>query len=311
MRIVEVGPRDGLQNETAAVPTDAKVGFVNALSETGVDEIEVSSFVSARWVPQLSDAEEVFRRISRKNGVTYSALVPNEIGLDRAVAARVDKVAVITAASDSFNRKNTNVSVAESIRRYRPVVARAKSMNLPVRGYVSAAIWCAFEGRIAPGGVVRVVEDLLAIGVDEISISDTVGKASPDEVKQLLDDLLPVVNADRIAMHFHDTYGRGVENVRASCTYGIRIFDASAGGLGGCPYAPGATGNVATEKVVAALAGLGAPMHVDAHKLRKALGHIAPFINADRRTLPTDGLPACAACDQYKENTCCRDRVND
>lgn len=311
MRIVEVGPRDGLQNETAAVSTEAKVDFVNALSLTGVDEIEVSSFVSARWVPQLSDAEEVFRRISRKTGVTYSALVPNEMGLDRAIAARVDKVAIITAASNSFNRKNTSVSVAESIRRYRPVVERAKSMNLQVRGYVSAAFWCAFEGRIAPGGVVRVVEDLLAIGVDEISISDTVGKASPDEVKQLLDYLLPVVNVNRIAMHFHDTYGRGVENVQASWTYGIRIFDASVGGLGGCPYAPGATGNVATEKVVAALAELGVPMHVDTRRLRQALGHIAPFITADSRTLPVDGLPACAACEHYKEDICCQDRVKD
>ncbi len=260
---MEVGARDGLQNETAPVPTEAKIAFVDALSGTGVDEIEVSAFVSPRWVPQLGDAEEVFRRISRRQDVAYSALVPNEKGLDRALEAKVDKVSVFTAASETFNRKNINTSIEGSIRRFLPVVESARSAGLPVRGYVSTAFWCAFEGKIAPEATVDVVERLVDLGVHEVSISDTIGKASPDEVTRLLDLLLPRLSSDRIAMHFHDTYGRGVENVLASWSYGLRIFDASVGGLGGCPYAPGATGNVATEAVVEALEKEGETVGVD------------------------------------------------
>jgi hydroxymethylglutaryl-CoA lyase len=305
IRIVEVGPRDGLQNETAPVPTEAKIAFVDALSGTGVDEIEVSAFVSPRWVPQLGDAEEVFRRISRRQGVAYCALVPNEKGLERALEAGVDKVSVFTAASETFNRKNINTSIEGSIRRFLPVVESARSAGLPVRGYVSTAFWCAFEGKIAPEATVDVVERLVDLGVQEVSISDTIGKASPDEVKRLLDLLLPRLSSDRIAMHFHDTYGRGVENVLASRSYGLRIFDASVGGLGGCPYAPGATGNVATEAVVEALEGEGETLGVDLRGLAQARESLGPFLMDDRRSLPKDGSPACAACEFSRGETCC------
>jgi hydroxymethylglutaryl-CoA lyase len=305
IRIVEVGARDGLQNETAPVPTETKVAFVDALSGTGVDEIEVSAFVSPRWVPQLGDAEEVFRRIVRRQGVVYSALVPNEKGLERALEAKVDKVSVFTAASETFNRKNINTSIEGSIRRFLPVVESARSAGLPVRGYVSTAFWCAFEGKIAQEATVDVVERLVDLGVHEVSISDTIGKASPDEVTRLLDLLLPRLSSDRIAMHFHDTYGRGVENVLASWSYGLRIFDASVGGLGGCPYAPGATGNVATEAIVEALEGEGETVGVDLRGLTQARKLLDPFLTDDRRTLPKDGSPACAACEFSKGETCC------
>jgi hydroxymethylglutaryl-CoA lyase len=305
IRIVEVGARDGLQNETAPVPTEAKISFVDALSGTGVDEIEVSAFVSPRWVPQLGDAEEVLRRISRRQDVVYSALVPNEKGLERALEAKADKVSVFTAASETFNQKNINTSIEGSIQRFLTVVESARRAGLPVRGYVSTAFWCAFEGKIAPEATVDVVERLVDLGVDEVSISDTIGKASPDEVTRLLDLLLPRLSSDRIAMHFHDTYGRGVENVLASWSYGLRIFDASVGGLGGCPYAPGATGNVATEAVVEALKGEGATVDVDLLGLTQARKLLDPFLMDDRRTLPKDGSPACAACEHSDGEACC------
>jgi len=306
MKIVEVAPRDGLQNETAPVPTGAKIAFVDALSATGVSEIEVSAFVSPRRVPQLGDAQEVFRSISRNDSVVYSALVPNERGFDRAMEVQVDKVSVFTAVSETFNRKNINTSIDGSIQRFLPVVERARSERLPVRGYVSTAFWCAFEDKIPPEGVVGVVEKLLDIGIDEVSISDTIGKASPDEVKRLLDLLLPRISSDRIAMHFHDTYGRGVENVLASWLYGIRIFDASVGALGGCPFAPGATGNVATEAVVKAIEGKGEKVGIDLQKLSQARRLLDPFLIEDRRSLPKDGSPACAACQFSKAAVCCR-----
>jgi hydroxymethylglutaryl-CoA lyase len=305
IRIVEVGPRDGLQNEKTPVPTETKVAFVDALSGTGVTEIEVSAFVSPRWVPKLGDAEEVFKRIFRNQSVIYSALVPNEKGLDRALEARIDKCSVFTSASETFNQKNINTSIQGSIERFLPVVERTRSAGLPVRGYVSTAFWCAFEGKIAPEAVLAVVGRLVEIGVNEVSISDTIGKASPDEVKRLLDLLLPRLSSDRIAMHFHDTYGRGVENVLASWSQGIRIFDASVGGLGGCPYAPGATGNVATDAVVKALREAGESVDVDLQGLEQARHLLDPFIVDERRALPKDGSPACMDCEYYAGEVCC------
>jgi hydroxymethylglutaryl-CoA lyase len=305
---VEVGPRDGLQNETAPVPTEAKIAFVDALSASGVDEIEVSAFVSPRWVPQLADAALVFGGIKRLQGVDYSALVPNQRGLERAIEARVDKVAVFTAASETFNRKNINASTGESMRRFIPVTALAQREKLPVRGYVSAAFWCAFEGKIPPAAAVEVAERLIDIGVGEVSISDTVGRASPEEVKRFLDLLLIRVAPERIAMHFHDTYGRATANVRAAWNHGIRTFDASVGGLGGCPYAPGATGNVATEAVVEALVSLGESVDVDLRKLSQARQLLEPYITNQRRILPEIDLPACASCEHAKGQTCCRQR---
>lgn len=252
IRIVEVGPRDGLQNEARFVPTDVKIAFVDALSECGLEEIEVSSFVSPKWIPQLADAAEVFAGIRRKPGLVYMALVPNEAGLERAQRARADKVAVFTAASETFTRKNTNASIAETLERFRPVVAHA---GRPVRGYLSTAFHCPFEGPIKPAQVLPVAQALLDLGCAELSIGDTIGKATPEEVQRLFERLLAICPPNQLAAHFHDTYGNAVDNARTANALGITTFDSSAGGIGGCPYAPGAPGNVATEALVAAFPG--------------------------------------------------------
>ena len=252
IRLVEVGPRDGLQSISQFVPTPLKVAYVDVLSQTGLTDIEVSSFVSPKWVPQLADAEEVFKRIERRKGVRYHALVPNLRGLERAVMARVDVVAVFTAASETFSRKNTNGSIADTLERFAPVIAASP---VPVRGYISTAFSCPFEGPVAPGQVRRVAIALNALGCQEISLGDTIGRASPDQVRRLLDAVLPDVPVDRIALHCHDTYGQAVANVLAAADMGVRVFDGSAGGIGGCPYAPGAPGNVSTEALVRAFPG--------------------------------------------------------
>jgi hydroxymethylglutaryl-CoA lyase len=252
IRIVEVGPRDGLQSISAFVPTAAKVAYVNALSETGLTDIEVSSFVSPRWVPQLADAEEVFARIERRAGVRYHALVPNLQGLDRAVSARADVVAVFTAASETFSRKNTNASIADSLERFAPVIAASP---VPVRGYLSTAFTCPFEGPVAPERVRQVAVALTALGCHEISLGDTLGRATPDQVRALLDLILADIAVERIALHCHDTFGQAVTNVLAAAEMGVQVFDGSAGGIGGCPYAPGAPGNISTEALVQAFPG--------------------------------------------------------
>ena len=278
IRIVEVGPRDGLQSETASIPTDLKVAYIDTLSGAGLPEIEASAFVSPKWVPQLADAEEVFRRIRRRPGIVYSALVPNEKGMERALAAKVDKIAVFTAASETFNRKNINATIRESIVRFAPVIALARASRLPVRGYVSTAFWCPYEGRVAPSQTAQVCRELIDAGVDEISIGDTIGKAVPGEVRELLGAILPFIEAERLAMHFHDTYHHAVENVLASWKLGIRAFDSSAGGIGGCPYAPGASGNVATEALIGALRSAGAEVPGDLDALAEARRRIAPAL---------------------------------
>lgn len=305
MKIVEVGPRDGLQNESAEIPTDIKIALVEALNDSGVAEIEVSSFVSPRWVPQLADAAQVFDGISRREGVVYSALVPNEEGLARAIEAAVDKVAIFTAASETFNRKNINTDLAGSLRRFAPVVAAARRQGLPVRGYLSTAFWCAFEGAVRPEAVVDLALRLVDLGVDEVAVSDTIGKATPDEVRGLLDRLLPRLPADRIAVHFHDTYGNGAANVLAAWSCGIETVDASVGGLGGCPYAPGASGNVATEAVVAALASEGVSVGVDTGRLRQARALLDPFLVDERRTRPVADSHLCDSCQFSTGEDCC------
>ena len=305
IKIVEVGPRDGLQNETAPVPTEVKIAFVDALSQTGVQEIEASAFVSPAWVPQLSDAAQVFAGIARREGVVYSALVPNRKGLEGAMRANVDKVSVFTSASETFNQKNINTSIAGSLERFEAVIQEARPAGIPVRGYLSTAFWCAFEGRIPPDDVVSVAERLVEIGISEVSISDTIGKATPDEVRALLDRLLVKLAPTDLAMHFHDTYGRGVANVLAAYTYGIRTFDASAGGLGGCPYAPGATGNVATEAVVEALAANGEGKAIDREGIVRARGLLDPYLTNGRRRIPDGGSPFCAACPYNTGPVCC------
>lgn len=280
IRITEVGPRDGLQNEPAVLSTDSKVAFVNALSQSGVTEIEVGSFVSPRAVPQLADSDEVFQRIDRRPGVIYSALVPNERGLGRARAAAADKIAVFTAASDTFNQRNIHCTVRESIERLKPVVSDAKRNGLPVRGYVSTATHCPFEGAVPPSRVLRVMQDLLDLGIDEISLGDTIGKATPSDVRRLLDDVRTYLGGAPLSLHFHDTYGMAIANVLTAWTeYGIASFDSSAGGLGGCPYAPGATGNVATEDVVYALRASGASIAVDERLVIEAARHLGALLS--------------------------------
>ncbi len=279
IRLVEVGPRDGLQNEKAVLPLDAKVAFVDALSEAGLPEIEAGAFVSPKAVPQMADSLEVFKRIRRKPGVVYSALVPNEQGLARALEAKVDKVAVFTAASETFNKRNINASVADSIERFRPVVARAKAAKLPVRGYVSTAFFCPYEGAVKPEAVVKVCESLLALGVSELSIGDTIGRASPRDVGALLDLLLKRVKVDDVFLHFHDTYGMAIANALTAWNmFGVTGFDASSGGLGGCPYAPGASGNVAMEDLAFAFKASGAKVDVDFAKLRAATAALVPHL---------------------------------
>ena len=263
---------------TYAVESRYPLGYS---SITGVPEIEVSAFVSRRRIPQLSDAEEVFDLITRAPGVVYSALVPNELGLDRALQARVGKIAVFTAASETFNRKNINAGIAESMDRFVPVIERAKKAGLPIRGYISTAFWCPYEGKIEPARAVEVAQELLDLGVEELSIGDTIGRAVPAEVTVLVERMLERAPAERLAMHFHDTFGHAVENVIASWRLGIETFDSSAGGIGGCPFAPGATGNVGTEAVVRALRDLGAPIDVDLGALGAARRVIAGAVGRD------------------------------
>ncbi|MBV6469859.1 MAG: 3-hydroxy-3-isohexenylglutaryl-CoA/hydroxy-methylglutaryl-CoA lyase [Nitrospirae bacterium] len=264
IRIVEVGPRDGLQHEPTFVPTARKIDFINGLSQSGVAEIEIGSFVSPMAVPQLADSDEVARAIDRIPGVTYSALVPNLRGLERAKAARLDKIAVFTAASNSFTRRNIKATIDESFERMAPVVSLAKREGLVVRGYVSTVVWCPYEGRVEPARVAQVVTRLRNLGVDEISLGETMGKAAPPDIRRLLDRVSPLVEPTQLALHLHDTYGMAVANaLTAWWDYDIATFDTSAGGLGGCPYAPGASGNVATEDLVFALKASGAAVPVD------------------------------------------------
>lgn len=271
IRLVEVGPRDGLQNAKTVVPLAAKVAYVDALSATGLREIEVGAFVSPKAVPQMADSEQVFARIVRRPGVVYSALVPNEKGFERALASGAGKVSVFTAASESFNRKNINASIVESIERFKPVVFLAKKAGLPVRAYISTAFYCPYEGPVTPEAVLGVVKRLQDLSVDEVSVGDTIGKASTVDVRRLLSPLLGILSTEKLFLHFHDTFGHAVENALVSWReYGVTGFDGSTGGVGGCPYAPGASGNVATEALVAAFEAAGGKTGVGLDALKAA-----------------------------------------
>jgi hydroxymethylglutaryl-CoA lyase len=276
LRLVEVGPRDGLQTAGAAVSLEAKVAYVDALSLSGLREIETGAFVSPKAVPEMADSGLVFSRISRRPGVIYSALVPNERGLEGALAAKAGKISVFTAASETFNQKNIQASIAESIERFKPVVVRTKNAGLPLRAYVSTAFYCPYEGKIEPKAVVDVVKRLEDLKIDEHSIGDTIGRASPDDVRRLLDVLLKSVAVEKIFLHFHDTYGMAVANALIAWEeYGVSGFDASTGGVGGCPYAPGATGNVAMEDLVFAFHASGGVTKVDVKSLQAAAAGLA------------------------------------
>ena len=255
--IVEVGPRDGLQNERAAVSTAAKVAFIDALSDAGLPVIEISAFVSPKWVPQMADAADVARQIRRRTGTRYTALVPNLAGLDRAHAAGLNEVAIFAAASETFSTKNINQSIGASLETYRAVCDRAATLGIRVRAYLSTAFGCPFEGNVPVAKVADVSSELIAMGAFEVSVSDTIGVAHPGQVPRVVDAVASRIGTERIALHFHDTRGTALANVLAALDLGISTFDASAGGLGGCPYAPGATGNLATEDLVYMLDGLG------------------------------------------------------
>ena len=276
--IVEVGPRDGLQNEAAPIPTAQKVEFVNRLSAASLPVIEVSAFVSPRWVPQMADADEVFARIARKDGTRYAALVPNLTGLERASAAGVTEIGVFAAASEQFSRKNINQTIGESLVQYRATTARARELGMHVRGYVSTAFGCPFEGEVAPSRVASVAEALIAMGAFEVAISDTIGIAHPGQVPTVVAAVAERVPSEQIALHFHDTRGMAMANILTALDLGIATFDASAGGLGGCPYAPGATGNVGTEDVVYMLEGLGIRTGINLDAVVEASAFIEPLV---------------------------------
>jgi hydroxymethylglutaryl-CoA lyase len=267
VRVVEVGPRDGLQNEPALVPAADKVAFIDRLTAAGLPFIEATSFVSPRWVPQLADAALVYPAIQKKPGVTYSVLVPNLVGLQRALDAGAQHIAVFTAASETFNQHNINASVDESLVRIGAVVAAAHERGVPVRGYVSTSFGCPYEGAVRPSAVAEVASRLLDLGITDIALGDTHGGANPTLVTEVLDEVLKRVPLETLGVHFHDTHGRALANVYVALTYGIATVDASAGGLGGCPYAPGASGNLATEDLLVMLHEMGIETGVDLEKV--------------------------------------------
>jgi hydroxymethylglutaryl-CoA lyase len=261
--IVEVAPRDGLQNEPGFIPTASKIRFIEALARAGCRVVEATSFVNPAAVPQLADADEVMRSIERLPGVRYPVLVPNERGLDRALAAGVDTIALFAAATEEFSQANLRCSIDESFARFSPVAKIATERGLWLRGYVSVAFDCPFSGVVSPESTLKVACRLFGLGCEEVSIADTIGTTDPDHVRQLLEVFNFELPMDKLALHFHDTYGRAVDNIRAALDYGINVFDSSAGGLGGCPFAPGAPGNVATETVLDLFAELGIGTGVD------------------------------------------------
>lgn len=270
--ISEVSPRDGLQNEGFFVPTEAKIAFINSLSDAGLSEIEVTSFVSAKAIPQLADGSDVFKDINKPPHIRYSALVPNERGMQKAIEAGVTHIALFTAASEQFNQRNINCSIEESMERARAVVALAKQHQIQIRAYISCVLGCPYEGYISPKQVVSVLEQLQALDIQEFSFGDTIGVGTVKQTRLLLDALLKKMPIEQIVMHFHDTYGQAIANIHASLEYGIYHFDSSVAGLGGCPYARGASGNVATEDVLYLMHGLGIHTGVDIYKLVDA-GH--------------------------------------
>jgi len=285
VRIVEVGPRDGLQNEPADIPTDVKVRFVDLLTDAGLGTVEVTSFVHPKLVPRMADADVVFPAVRKAPGVRYVALVPNPRGLERALTAGAREVALFTAATESFARANVNRSVAESLEDARAVIAACKPRGVAVRAYVSVAFGCPFEGAVAPAAVAAVSQRLLALGADEVGIGDTIGVATPGDVHRLLDALLAVAPADVWGMHFHDTRGTALANVVASLGRGVTTFDASAGGLGGCPFAgPDAAGNLATEDLVYMLDGMGLDHGVDLDRVLDASRLIAASVDHPLRS---------------------------
>lgn len=278
VRVVEVGPRDGLQNESVTVPTAVKIEFIQRLAEAGLDSVEAGAFVHPKAVPQMADSEEVLKGIARRDGIQYPVLVPNARGMERALAAGVREIAVFTAASEAFNQRNINMTIAESIEQIRDVTNIARGAGVSVRGYISTAFGCPYQGDVAPAAVMDVVEKLDSCGVGEISIGDTIGIATPRSVEPVIDLLLRMLPRDRLALHFHDTRGTALANTLLALQMGCAIFDSSAGGLGGCPFAPGAAGNLATEDLLYLLNGLGVESGVSLDGVLQASRYIEPYL---------------------------------
>ena len=295
VRIVEVGPRDGLQNEKSIVPTEAKVGLIDRLSAAGLETIEAGSFVSPKWVPQMADTPDVLARIARREGVSYPVLVPNLKGLEGALACGVEEVAIFTAASEKFSQRNTNCSVDESFARLAPVAAEARCKGLRVRGYVSTVVDCPYEGPIAAEKVADVAQRLLELGCYEVSLGDTIGTATPSRIQSMLDTVSQVVPVEKLAVHLHDTWGQALANIYAALEKGVAVVDSSVAGLGGCPYAKGATGNVASEDVLYMLDGLGVRTGVDLGKLAEAGRFISGVLGRPPASKAAQALAARSA----------------
>ncbi len=268
--IFEVGPRDGLQNEAREIPVAEKIALVDRLSEAGFRRIECASFVSPKWVPQMAGSADVLAGIRRAEGVRYAALAPNIRGYEDAVKAGADEIAVFASASEGFSQKNINASIEEAFERFAPILEEARHVDIPVRGYVSCVVECPYDGKIAPEAVARVADRLFAMGCYEVSLGDTIGAGTPDSIARMLLKVRDVVPVGRLAGHYHDTKGRAMANIDASLSMGVRVFDAAVGGLGGCPFAPGASGNVATEAVAAHLERLGYETGLDLDVIRDA-----------------------------------------
>ena len=294
VQMVEVGPRDGLQNESSTIPLDAKVALINGLAEAGHTAIEAGSFVNPKWVPQMADSEAVFAGIERREGTRYCALTPNLRGFERALEAGASEVAVFTVTTESFSQKNTNCSIAEGLERFTAVTEAARTAGIPVRGYVSCVLGCPYEGEVAAGQVLSLTRELLDMGCYEVSLGDTIGVGTPGSMAALLDTLLPQVAADKLAVHCHDTYGQALANILVALQRGIATVDASVAGLGGCPYAPGASGNVATEDVVYMLQGLGVETGIDLNALIAAGARITSVLQ--RPTASRVAMATAAAC---------------
>lgn len=303
VRMVEVGPRDGLQNERAVVPTAVKVALIDRLTAAGLAAIEAGSFVSPRWVPQMADTAEVLARIQRRPGVSYPVLVPNPQGLEAALAATgVEEIAVFGAASESFSRKNINCSIADSLDRFRPVVATARARGLRVRGYVSCVLGCPYEGPVAPARVAEVAAALFHMGCYEISLGDTIGTGTPAKAQAMVEAVAERVPRHALAAHFHDTYGQALANLYAVLERGVAVIDSSVAGLGGCPYAQGASGNVASEDVLYMLDGLGITTGVDLNALAAAGRYIAQALDRPPASKAAQALAARGQSEEHPDN---------
>ena len=292
VRIVEVGPRDGLQNEKSAVSVETRIELINRLSETGLKTIEAGAFVSPKWVPQMASSDMVFAAINKKSGVSYPVLVPNAKGMENAVAAGVKELAVFAAASESFSQKNINCSIAESLERFKPVLEEAKKHNIKVRGYVSCVLGCPYEGEIKPAAVVKVAKALFDMGCYEISLGDTIGTGTPVKTRILLEAVKKEIPVTALAVHFHDTYGQALANILVALEEGIAVVESAVSGLGGCPYAKGASGNVSTEDVLYMLNGMGIETGVNLDKLAGAGRFIAEALQRPTASKSAQALAA-------------------